>query len=80
MSSDSDVDLDNDIHFINTQTNDLLQTSLAKIKENHPFGYLILTPKLEGNVQIYFQNVNSIYKFKSWNTFQEACTTLKNYE
>jgi exonuclease III len=70
-------------HELFTNTKDsthLLQTSLSTTKENHPFGDLISTPKTEGTIRIYFQNVNSIYKFQSWNTLQEAISSLKEFE
>jgi hypothetical protein len=80
-SQDIEIDpTDHDMYSTNTLYNDLLQTSISQTKENHQFGDLISTHKLERNVRIYFQNVNSIYKFRSWNTLQEAISSLKQYE
>jgi hypothetical protein len=81
ISQSLDTDsLDNGIYSTTTPSHDLPQTSLATPKENHPFGDLISTPKREGDLRIYFQNVNSIYKFRDWNSLREASAALHDYK
>jgi hypothetical protein len=54
-----------------------IQQQLTPTKENTPFGDLITT-KQEGSTRIFFQNVNSIYKYQSWRTFEDATKQLKD--
>jgi hypothetical protein len=58
----------------------LLQTSLTTIKDNYPFGDLISSPKQKGTVRIFFQNVNSIFKFRRWDTLKECSSHMKSME
>jgi hypothetical protein len=51
---------------------DYLQTVLKAPKSNLPFGDLLSTPKTPGMIRIFFQNINIIYKFKSWESFSTA--------
>jgi hypothetical protein len=55
-----------------------LQPTLGPAKDNLPFGDLITTQKQKATLRIFFQNVNGIFKFKSWETLKEASKSLLN--
>jgi hypothetical protein len=57
-------------------TDNHLQQVLTSTKTNLPFGDLISTPKEKGTIRNFFQNANSIYKFKTWDTFNNASKSM----
>jgi hypothetical protein len=57
---------------INTYQDNLIQTSLLPVKDNQPFGNLITVPKQEGCTRVYFQNINGIFKFKTWDFLKQS--------
>jgi hypothetical protein len=55
ISQESEIDTLNHHLFDSRQGNNSIQVSLQKIKENHPFGDLISSPKIPGTCRIFFQ-------------------------
>jgi hypothetical protein len=55
----------------------LIQQVLTPTKTNLPFGNLITETKDKHTFRIFYQNVNSIFKFKSWNTLEQATKEMK---
>jgi hypothetical protein len=70
-------DPSSDLLYNSPNQSDYIQTTLLPSKENSLFGDLINTPKNEGDIRIFFQNVNSIWKFRRWDTLKEASQLLK---
>jgi hypothetical protein len=56
---------------------DPIQVVLTSSKENLPYGDLLQTAKQKNTIRIFFQNVNGIYKFKSWSSLKQATHHLK---
>jgi hypothetical protein len=56
-----------------------IQTTLQTTNDNLPFGD-IMQHKSPQDIRIYFQNINGIYRYKSWKSFSQSCQLLKQCE
>jgi hypothetical protein len=52
------------------------QTSITPVNENMPFGDLLTPAKQPGSLRIVLQNVNGIYKAKSWHELNKLATNI----
>jgi hypothetical protein len=57
---------------------DCNSTVLNIPKRNIPFGDLITTPKQKGSIRFFFNNINGIYKAKTWEPLQRMGKTMAN--